>query len=197
MQPKSSTVLADTLKKIAVFASGSGSNFQSLINAVDNGSLEAKICGLIVSRMGIKSIERAESNNIPIHLFESEEILNQVLGEWEPDLIVLAGYLKLIPTSTIRKFENRIVNIHPSLLPKYGGKGYYGIKVHEAVINNGDKISGCTVHYVNEIYDEGPVIAQSTVEVFEEDTAETLAKRVLEQEHLLLPEVVTTLISEL
>jgi len=189
------------LKNIVVFASGSGTNFQAIIDSVRDGKINASISGLIASKTGIGAIGRAENSGIPYHVLPSEnqnDFEDQLLAkltEWQPDLIVLAGFLKKIPTSIIDRYKDRIINIHPSLLPKFGGKGFYGMNVHRAVIEAGEKQSGCTVHYVNEQYDRGDIICQKMVPVTEDDTPETLAKKVLIEEHKLLPEVITKLIN--
>ena len=194
------------MKNIVVFASGSGTNFQALIDAVEAGKIDARISGLISSRPGTKALKRADDHHIRTRVlapssFESqaeyERELLQTMQKWSADLIVLAGYLLKIPDSFIEQFRNRIVNIHPSLLPKYGGKGFYGMKVHEAVIANRDRKTGCTVHYVTEEYDQGPIIRQVEVPVYETDDPESLAARVLKQEHRLLPQVVGELVEEL
>ena len=187
------------LKNIVVFASGSGTNFQSIIDAVQRGDITARISGLITNKDGIKAIERAKKNQIPAKVinpnnldsekdFESR-LLNQ-LKEWNADLIVLAGYLKKIPSAVIENYPNRILNIHPSLLPKYGGKGFYGTNVHKAVLKAGEKESGCSVHVVTEEFDEGPVLAQKTVPVLQNDTPEELASRILKEEHKLYPDTI-------
>ncbi|WP_421775069.1 phosphoribosylglycinamide formyltransferase [Gracilimonas sp.] len=187
------------MKNIVVFASGSGTNFQSIIDAVQRGELTARITGLITNKAGIGAIERAEKNGIasavinPAELNsekEFEEALLKHLKAWDADLIILAGYLKKIPSSVIKKYSNRILNIHPSLLPKYGGKGFYGSNVHKAVIGAGEMESGCTVHIVTEEFDEGPILAQTKVPVNENDTPEDLAKRILKEEHLLYPKTI-------
>lgn len=186
-------------KKIVVFASGSGSNFQSIINATETGSLQAEICGLITNRDNIGAIERAKLHGIQVFIIRAEDF--ETLADYEnnflekleklaPDLIILAGYLKKIPDAVLNEFEGKILNIHPSLLPAYGGKGMYGQNVHQAVLKSGDTRSGCSVHIVTAEYDEGPVIAQDFVEVKPGDTAETLAARVLEKEHALYPKVI-------
>lgn len=187
------------MKNIVVFASGSGTNFQSIIDAVNNGEITAHIAGLITDRNHIGALERAENHGIPARVLSpkdlsdekefAEEIIDQ-LTSWKTDLIVLAGYLKKIPPSVIRKFEDRILNIHPSLLPKFGGKGFYGMNVHRAVINSKDQQSGCSVHIVTDEFDEGPVIARSIVRVEENDTPEQLAKKVLKEEHRLYPSAI-------
>ena len=188
------------MKNIVVFASGSGSNFQSIIDAIQAGELNARIVGLISNKQGIKSIERAEKNRIPYLVLSENEfrtfdkysnILLHQLEKWDADLIVLAGFLRKIPPNVIQKFEHRILNIHPSLLPKFGGKGFYGLHVHKAVIESGDIFSGCTIHVVSEDYDKGPILDQAKVPVFENDTPQDLANRVLEQEHILYPKVIS------
>jgi len=171
------------IPRIAVFASGSGSNFQAILDAIASGRLDASVCALIASKPGIGAIQKAEKQNIPVFIGEAD----QAIEFTNPDLLVLAGYLKPIPSHIIDAFPNRILNIHPALLPKFGGKGMYGRHVHEAVIAAGESESGCTVHIVTEHYDEGPILAQSRVPVFPDDTAETLATRVLAQEHHLFP----------
>lgn len=194
------------MANIVVFASGSGTNFQALIDAVESGQITAEIKGLISNRSDNQALKRAASHNIATKVlipsqFKSRqayttELLNQ-LTKWETDLIVLAGYMIKIPSALIKKYENRIVNIHPSLLPKYGGKGFYGKKVHQAVIDNEETESGCTVHLVNEEYDEGPILAQRKVPVKADDTAESLSRRILREEHKLLPMVVGKLAKQI
>ncbi len=188
------------LKNIVVFASGSGSNFQSIIDAVQTGKIHARITGLISNKDGIKALDRASSNSIPTAILseneffsfkEYSETLLEQLFDWNADLIVLAGFLRKIPDNVIQAYQNRILNIHPSLLPKYGGKGFYGLNVHRSVIESGDTISGCTIHLVSEKYDEGPILDQAKVPVLDNDTPEELAARVLEQEHKLYPQVIS------
>lgn len=192
------------MNKIVVFASGSGSNFQAIIDAINTGQIRAEISGLIAGKPGIKAIERANNANIPIatlqpSAFPSDsdftKALLEKLKEWDPKLIVLAGYLQKIPSEVIREYQGSIINIHPSLLPKYGGKGFYGLVVHKAVIDAGDEKSGCTIHMVTENYDEGPFLDRVEIDVLPDDTPETLAARVLEQEHRLLPEVIAKIIN--
>ncbi|MFH5883071.1 phosphoribosylglycinamide formyltransferase [Halalkalibaculum sp. DA3122] len=192
------------MNHIVVFASGSGTNFQAIIDAVEEGRIEARINGLIASKPGIQALERARKHNIDTEVlipsdFDTlaayETKLLQTLERWDTDLIVLAGYMLKVPTAVLEQYPEKVINIHPSLLPKYGGKGFYGSNVHEAVLANGEKESGCTVHYVTEQYDEGPIIDQVKVPVRETDDAETLAARVLEQEHKLLPRVIADLVN--
>ncbi|MEX0944650.1 MAG: phosphoribosylglycinamide formyltransferase [Balneolaceae bacterium] len=189
------------MKKLVIFASGSGSNFQAIIDAIARNELEAQIAGLITNRDETGAAGRAISNNIPVTVIKDSdpvmlnEKLEAQLSAWNPDLIILAGFLNKIPDKIVRKYHGRIINIHPSLLPKYGGKGFYGRKVHQAVLNSDDKITGCTVHYVNDEYDKGDIIEQSHVEIHPTDTAEKLAARVLKAEHQLLPRVIKKLLT--
>jgi phosphoribosylglycinamide formyltransferase-1 len=185
--------------KIVVFASGSGSNFEAIINACKEKSLDAEIAGLITNNKNAGALERAEKHGISCHIINPEEFKSQhdyerellrTLQRLAPDVIALAGYLKKIPAAVIRVYENRIFNIHPSLLPAYGGKGFYGLKVHKTVLENGESETGCSVHLVTEEYDEGRVIAFEKVPVYKNDTPETLAKRVLQKEHQLYPEAI-------
>lgn len=187
------------MKNIVVFASGSGTNFQSIIDAVQRGDISAHISGLITNKPDIGAVERAKKNNIPVKVINPDDLTNgkefgdeliKQLEGWNTDVIALAGYLKKIPLAVIRKYPNRILNIHPSLLPKYGGKGFYGSNVHRAVIQAGEKESGCTVHIVTEEFDEGPVLAQTKVPVHKNDSPKELAKRILKQEHRLYPETI-------
>lgn len=193
------------MKTIVVFASGSGTNFQALIDAVESGEIDARIRGLLASKPGIGALDRARKHDIDTRVlapadFESAGTyvrrMLEILGEWDPDLIVLAGYMLKVPPPVIERYPRKIINIHPALLPKYGGKGYFGINVHKAVLEGGETESGCTVHYVTEEYDAGPIIAQTKVPVRESDDPETLAERVLEQEHRLLPDVVAQLLED-
>lgn len=194
------------MKGLVVFASGSGTNFQSLIDAIEKGELSATINGLITDKADIGSIDRANDHNIPHKViapsdFNSEsefaDALVQQLEAWNADLIILAGYLKKIPLQVIETYKNRILNIHPSLLPKYGGKGFYGLNVHKAVIENREPVSGCTVHLVNEEFDKGPILAQTEVPVEPNDSPEKLAARILKQEHKLLPATVRDYLNKL
>jgi len=184
---------------VCVFASGRGSNFQALLEQIDLGAVDARIVLVISNKSAAGALEIARSHNIAaMHLsdvhFPSEEEYVQrlmaLLKEYQVQLIVLAGYLKKVPVAVIRRFQNRILNIHPALLPSFGGKGLYGHFVHEAVLEYGCKLSGATVHLVDAEYDTGAPILQKCVPVLEDDTPETLAARVLEIEHQILPEAV-------
>lgn len=192
------------MKNIVVFASGSGTNFQAIIDAVADGRITGKITGLIASKDKIGAIRKAKNASIPYRIINpslyagSEEFTGKILDclrQWQPDLIILAGYMVKIPAEVVKTYEGRMINIHPSLLPKYGGKGYYGMIVHKAVLEAGETESGCTVHFVNDEYDRGDVIAQRKVSVFPYDTPETLSSRILTEEHKLLPEVIRKLLN--
>jgi len=175
-------------KKIVVFASGSGTNFININTNLKNG----RIVLLISNNPQCGAIKYAEENNVPFKIindyrYPEKNILDKeyenVLKKVNPDLILLAGFMKKIPDNIISIFSNKIMNIHPSLLPKYGGKGFYGIKVHEAVIKSSDKQTGVTVHFINNQYDEGPIILQESVIVKVADTPYSLSKRVLLKEY--------------
>lgn len=190
------------MKNIAVFASGSGSDMQSVIDACESGQINGKVVAVIASRPGIFALERAAKHNIPSKVFSvkeygSPEAKDSAIAEYlKPmgiDLIVLAGYLSIVSKPLLDVYEGRIINIHPSLIPRHCGKGMYGLHVHESVLASGDKVSGCTVHFVDSGTDTGKIIRQVTVPVEEGDTPETLQARVLVQEHKLLPQVVAEL----
>ncbi|HPB78594.1 MAG TPA: phosphoribosylglycinamide formyltransferase [Sedimentibacter sp.] len=182
--------------KIGVLISGSGTNLQSLIDNIETGNIKGRIAVVISNRKDAYGLERARQKNIDaVYIrqkdYESFEIFNDAiideLKRHNVELVVLAGYLKILTSKFIDEYRNRIINIHPSLIPAFCGKGYYGIKVHEEVIKYGVKLSGATVHFVDEEADTGPIIIQEAVEVSYEDTAETLQQKVLQIEHKILP----------
>jgi len=181
---------------IAVFASGRGSNFLVILNAIDAGILPAQIVVLISNKSDAGAMEIARAHNIPTQhlsqkMFSSEEALAdamlEALEKNHAEFIALAGYLKKIPARVIRQYRNRIVNIHPALLPSFGGEGMYGHRVHEAVIASGEKVSGATVHLVDEEYDRGPIVLQKTVAIAQNDTPDSLAAKILKIEHEIFP----------
>jgi len=189
------------MKRIAVFASGGGTDFQSVIDANEKEKF-CEIVMLVASRSGIGAIDRANKHGIKSCVYSKKDFpdlevlysdLARKLDENKVDYIVLAGWLKIIPKSFVNAFKDRIVNIHPSLIPAFCGEGMYGLKVHQAVIDYGAKISGCTVHFVDEVPDGGAIIAQCAVEVEECDTPESLQAKILEKEHTLLPYCVKAL----
>ena len=186
------------LKKIAVLVSGGGTNLQALIDAKNNGRIQNGVFSLVVSsKPDVFALERTEKANIPTAVIErksyacSEEFdaaLLSLLKEHRIDIVVLAGFLSVLGETVVKAYPNKIINVHPSLIPSFCGKGYYGLHVHEEALNKGVKVTGATVHFVNEIPDGGEIILQKAVEVLPSDTPETLQKRVMEEaEWQLLP----------
>ncbi len=181
--------------------SGGGTNLQAIIDSVKNGTItNTELVGVISNNKNAYALTRAEENGIDAKCispkdYESREVFNQELlkavDAYEPDLIVLVGYLVVIPPEMIKKYKNRIINIHPSLIPSFCGTGYYGLKVHEAALARGVKVVGATVHFVDEGTDTGPIILQKAVEVQNGDTPEVLQRRVMEQaEWKILPRAI-------
>ena len=187
--------------KIAVLVSGGGTNLQEIIDNIENKRLNCKIEYIIADR-DCYSLERGRKYNIKSLLLDKKEYGNKLSNEINKvlenkvDLIVLAGYLSIIDKDFISDWNNKIINIHPSLLPKYGGKGMYGMKVHEAVIANKEKKSGCTVHFVDVDIDTGKILLQRKVDVSNNETPESLQKKVLKEEHQLLIEAIEKVISD-
>lgn len=182
--------------KIGVLISGSGTNLQSLIDNIENGNINGRIAVVISNKKNAYGLERAKQKNIDaVYIrqksYETFDEFNEaIIDELKAhgvDLVVLAGYLKILTSRFIEEYKNRIINIHPSLIPSFCGKGYYGIKVHEEVVNYGVKLSGATVHFVDEGADTGPIIIQEAVKVSYEDTAHTLQQKILKIEHKILP----------
>lgn len=180
--------------KIAVFVSGRGSNLSAILNSLDLKNL-VEVVAVISDKANCRAFEIAKVFNIKCFTVGakedqiSEANITHLLQSLKVDFIVLAGYLKLIPPDLIKYFENRIINIHPALLPSFGGKGMYGINVHRAVFNSSVKVSGATIHFVDNTYDTGKIVAQKCVDISNVNSPEEIAERVLEIEHLLLPEV--------
>ena len=193
------------MNSIVIFASGSGSNFKSIYECTLNKKImNSKICLLISNNSKSGAVSFAKENDIDVFILNStrypdKEIycntLIEKLDSIEPDLIVLAGYMKLIPRLVTDKYNKRIVNIHPGKLPQFGGKGFYGLNVHTAVINSGIKNTAVTIHYVDEKYDNGDIIHEESIPVKGSDTAETLAQRVLSVEHELYPCIINNLLN--
>lgn len=174
---------------ISVLVSGGGTNLQALIDKVESGELAgAEIVQVISSREGVFALERAAKAGIKGKVIKDTEGLLKALAEENTDLVVLAGYMKVLEPPVIDAYRGRIINIHPSLIPKYCGKGFYGKRVHQAVLDGGETVSGATVHIVDEGVDTGEIILQREVPVEPGDTAETLAARVLKTEHVILAE---------
>jgi phosphoribosylglycinamide formyltransferase-1 len=178
--------------RCAVFASGGGSNFQALIDRQITGELHVEFVLLIGNNSSAGAFEKAKNHGVPsVHLaashFESEQVytdkLISMLDSYNVELIILAGYMKKLPLAVFNKYRGRIVNVHPGLLPAFGGKGMYGSKVHQAVIDYGAKLTGVTIHFVDEEYDHGPIIFQVSIAVEDQDDSHSLAERVLKVEH--------------
>ena len=187
--------------RVAVLVSGGGTNLQAIIDAVENGTItNTQIVGVISNNKNAFALERAGRHGIPAQCispkdFETRDEFNRVfldkVNELKADLIVLAGFLVVIPEMMIREYRNRIINIHPSLIPSFCGTGFYGLKVHEAALKRGVKVVGATVHFVDEGTDTGPIILQKAVSVEEGDTLEILQRRVMEQaEWKILPQAI-------
>lgn len=195
----------DSKAKIAVFISGGGSNLQSLIDASQDGRLSGEIVLVISNRDNAYGLERAFNAGIDTFVYkiknypskeDAHSDLVEMLKEYEVEYIALAGYLKLLPLPIVKSYINHITNIHPALLPKYGGNGMFGHHVHKAVLKAGEKESGATVHLVDEIYDHGKILIQKKVSVSPKETPESLAAKVLEIEHRIYPEALDKLICE-
>lgn len=189
-----------TKKKIIVFASGSGTNAANIIKYFQKSS-NASVVAVFSNKRSAKVLKRAHDLNVKaLHfdhaaLYKSNEVLH-ILDDINPDLIVLAGFMWIFPEDILKKYPSRIINIHPALLPKYGGKGMYGMNVHEAIIKNKEKESGISIHFVNENYDEGEVIFQAKTNISEEDTPETLAEKIHKLEHKHFPEIIQQLLQK-
>lgn len=187
--------------KIGILVSGGGTNLQAVLDAIDCGRItNSEVTVVISNNQNAYALERARKHGIealcisPVDFQEREDFYETLLSKIDQyclDLIVLAGYLVAIPVSMIQKYRNRIINVHPSLIPSFCGKGYYGLKVHEAALARGVKVTGATVHYVDEGMDTGPILLQKAVEVREGDTPEALQRRVMEEaEWLILPQAI-------
>ncbi|MCP4723745.1 MAG: phosphoribosylglycinamide formyltransferase [bacterium] len=184
--------------RIAVFASGTGTNFQAIFHAIKEKRLDAVIAGIITNNPGSAAKVFAEENGIEAAVINKklhgedniENAIIECLEKWETELVVLAGYMKKIGDPIIEKYKNRILNIHPALLPSFGGKGMYGMHVHEAVLESGVKFSGVTVHIVDNEYDSGSIVMQEVVPVFDTDTPEELQKRILKEEYIIYTEAI-------
>ena len=191
---------------LAVFISGGGTNLQSIIDNCTAGLIPAEVVLVVSSKDDAYGLVRAQNAGIDTAVYNrksfpdgdaADRYIVELLEKYRIDVVALAGYLKMIPPALIARYRGRIVNIHPALLPKYGGKGMYGIRVHQAVIEAGDSESGVTIHVVDEVYDHGRVLAQEKVPVYPSDTPEDLAARVLKVEHTLYPRVLKELSEEL
>jgi phosphoribosylglycinamide formyltransferase-1 len=197
--------MSGDMLNIAVLGSGRGSNFQAILTAIQQGRIPgAKICLVISNNSGAGILEIARNNSLPaVHLSQKQfptedefvDALLSLLSVHGVNFIVLAGYMKRIHPRVVEAYRRRIINIHPALLPRYGGPGMYGMHVHEAVIAAGERLSGATVHFVDEEYDRGSIVMQKTVSVAANETPETLAAKVLDIEHEIYPEAIRRLAS--
>lgn len=204
LQSETSSIQNPTSKthhliSLAIFASGAGSNAQRIIDHFRN-SAHVKIALIVCNKPGAGVLNIAEKENIPVQLIEKERFFRgdayiNVLEEKKIDLVILAGFLWKIPSAIIKAYPGKIINIHPALLPKYGGKGMYGVHVHAAVLTAGDSESGITIHYVDEQYDHGATIFQATCEVHPNDTPDSLAQRIHKLEHEHFPKVIEAVIN--
>jgi len=180
-------------KRIVIFASGNGTNTQNVIQYFQQSNI-AEVVHVLSNKKHAKVLARAKALNVPGSSFSKTELLSEehvlkILKKLEPDLIVLAGFLLKFPEIILREFPNKVLNIHPALLPKYGGKGMYGHHVHEAIVANNETETGITIHYVNENYDEGAIILQKKTKISSKDTAEDVARKVHQLEYEWLPRV--------
>ena len=193
--------------RVVVMVSGGGTNLQAILDAIDGGKITgASVEAVISNNRGAYALERDKKHGIPAVCvspkdYEDRAAFNRALlekvKEYQPDLVVLAGFLVTIPPEMIREYPGKIINIHPSLIPSFCGVGYYGLKVHEAALKRGVKVTGATVHYVDEGVDSGPIILQKAVEVKEGDTPEILQRRVMEEaEWKILPEAINRIANE-
>jgi len=196
--------MSDNKKRLAVFCSGTGTNFKALFHAIIERELPAEIVLCLSNRLQCGAVDFAREYGIETMLLSEKQFAThgdfaramlRALRERRIDMILLAGYLRKVPDEVIAAYPDKIVNIHPSLLPQFGGHGMYGMRVHEAVIASGENRSGATVHFVNEEYDKGRIIMQNHVPVLAGDTPETLAKRVLRCEHRLYPDALEKLLT--
>lgn len=188
---------------IAVLVSGGGSNLQAIIDSVERGEIDGTIVSVVSNRADAYALERAKKHHIPSKVIISRQNpdftreLLEHLREVRADLVVLAGFLAILRPEVIDAFRDRIINVHPSLIPSFCGDGYYGLRVHEKVLEYGVKVTGATVHYVNEITDGGRIILQKAVDILPDDTPETLQRRVMEQaEWIILPQAIQMICKE-
>ncbi len=185
------------MKNILLFASGSGTNAENIISHFQNSGF-AKVACIFTNNPNAGVIERAKKRNVPVMVFSKEELTTEgfftKVNSFNPDLIVLAGFLLKFPDNLIKSYPNKIINIHPALLPKYGGKGMYGMNVHRAIYNNKEKETGISVHFVNEHYDEGGIIFQQDVAIYDCASAEEIAVKIHELEQKYFPKVIERLL---
>ena len=194
------------MNNLVVFASGGGSNFRNIFKNTQNNKIkDCKVSLLVSNNSNSNAILYAKEQKIDTFIINQQrypnkqeyiEALTNKISEYHPSLVVLAGYMKLIPKKIIDRFKNKIINIHPGKLPEFGGRGYYGMNVHRAVIDSGAKSTAVTVHHVNEEYDRGMIIYEEIIDVMEDDTPETLSERVLNYEHKIYSDVINKIIND-
>jgi phosphoribosylglycinamide formyltransferase-1 len=182
-----------SLPRLAIFASGGGSNFQAIVDSAAAGRLGADVALLVASSPSAGALDRARAAGIPTEVCGPGDDPSVFTRKHAIDLVALAGYMRRIPPDMVSAFRHRMVNIHPSLLPAFGGSGMYGARVHEAVVAHGVRITGATVHFVDETYDTGPIILQESVPVDQDDTPADVAARVLVVEHSIYPKAIQLL----
>ena len=183
--------------RLGILISGRGSNFQAIAHAIQSGKLpNARIAIVLSNKADAEGLIEAVGQNLPTRLVKNDLEILQTLSQHRVDLVVLAGYNRILSTDLVDAFENRLLNIHPSLLPAYGGKGVVGMRVHKAVIEAGESESGCTVHLVTRDVDAGPILGQARIAISSSDTPETLAQKVLQEEHKLYPAVIGRYIAD-
>ena len=193
------------MNNLVVFASGGGSNFRNIFKNTQNNKIkDCKVSLLVSNNSNSNAILYAKEQKIDTFIINQQrytdeqeyiEVLINKISQYHPSLLILAGYMKLIPKKIINRFKNKIINIHPGKLPEFGGKGYYGMNVHRAVIDSGAKSTAVTVHHVNEEYDRGMIIHEEIIDVMEDDTSETLSERVLKYEHKIYSDVINKIIN--
>ena len=188
------------MKRIVIFASGSGTNAENIIRCFQESDL-AKVTLILSNKKEAKVLDRAKNLNVPFSSFTKDDLsgsnkILELLIKEGPDLIVLAGFLLKFPTSILSQFPNKVINIHPALLPKYGGKGMYGARVHEAVLENNESETGITIHYVNENYDEGAIIFQEEIGLSNNETPSSVAAKIHELEYEFFPKVIEEILSQ-
>jgi phosphoribosylglycinamide formyltransferase-1 len=187
----------EVMKKIVVFASGSGTNAENIIKYF-SATKTGVVTNVFTNNANAKVIERAKNHQVPTEIFSKQDLYEgkvlHDIDKIQPDLIVLAGFLLKFPQNIIEAYPDKIINIHPALLPKYGGKGMYGMHIHKSVVENNEKETGITIHYVNENYDEGNIIFQQKVELTENDTPEDVASKIHELEQKYFPEMIERLL---
>ncbi len=183
---------------ICILVSGTGTGMDRILDAIKEKRIDCRVAGIIADRKGTGAEEKAAAHGHSVIVVSRKDPdfagrIDETVSRINPDLVILSGFLSILPPSLVDRFKNRIINTHPALLPCFGGMGFYGLKVHEAVIRSGSRYSGCTIHFVTGEVDSGPIISQRVVPVFDDDTPETLAHRVKEAEHELMEETLILL----